>query len=51
MDDINIGMMEVTADTVEVVPFLLQELATIGIDINARKMVVLPPKGHAPSPE
>ena len=51
LDDISIGMMEITPDTVEVVPFLQRELANIGIAINPRKTVALPPKGHVPTPE
>ena len=34
LDDISIGMMEITPDTVEVVPFLQGELSNIRIAIN-----------------
>ena len=49
LDDISIGMMEITPDTVEVVPFLQRELSNIGIVINPSKTVALPPKGHVPT--
>ena len=51
LDDIIIGMIEITPDTVEVVPFLQRELPNIGIAINPSKTVTLPPKGHVPTPE
>ena len=51
LDDISIGMTEITPDTVEVVPFLQRKLANIGIAINPRKTVALPPKGRVPTPE
>ena len=44
-------MVEVTSDTVDVVPFLQRELASIGITMNPSKTVALSPKGHEPSPE
>ena len=50
LDDISIGMMEITPDTVEVVPFLQRELSNIGIEINPSKTFALPPKGHVPTP-
>ena len=34
LDYVGIGMMEITPDTVEVVPFLQRELSNIGIAIN-----------------
>ena len=46
LDGISIGTFEVTSDTVEVVSVLQRELASIGIAINPRKTVVLPPKGR-----
>ena len=49
LDDISIGMMKITPDTVEVVPFLQRELSNIGIAINTSKTVALPPKGHVPN--
>ena len=51
LEDISVGMMEITPDTVEVVHFLKRELANIGIAINPRKTVALPPKGRVPTPE
>ena len=52
LDDIRIGMVEVTGDAVGVVCFFLQrELANIGIAINTRITAALPPKGHTPTPE
>ena len=52
LGDTNVGMMEITPDTaVEVVPFLQRELPKIGIAMNPIKTVVLPPKGHIPTPE
>ena len=51
LDDINIGMVEITPDTVEMLPFLQRELFNIGIAINPSKTVALPPKGHVPTPE
>ena len=51
LDDISIGMMEITPDTVEVVPFLQRELSNIGVAINPSKTIALPPTGHIPTPE
>ena len=51
LDDISIGIMEITPDTVEVVLFLQRELFNIGIAINPSNTVALPPKGHVPTPE
>ena len=52
LDGISIGMIEITPDTVEVVPALLQrELSNISTAINPSKTVALPPKGHSPTPE
>ena len=50
LDDISIGMVQITPDTVGVVPFLMRELSSIGIAINPSKTVALPPKGHVPAP-
>ena len=44
LDDISIGMMEITPDSVEVVPFLQRELSNIGIAINPSKTVALRPR-------
>ena len=35
--------------TVRVVPFLQRELTNIGITVNAKKTVALPPKRHIPT--
>ena len=51
LEDTSIGKMEITPDTVGVVPFLQRELVNIGIAINPRKPVALPPKGHVSTPE
>ena len=51
LDDVIIGMVGVTSDTVDVVPFLQRELASIGIAMNPSITVALPPKGHVPSLE
>ena len=51
LDDISIGVSEITPDTVRVVPFLQHELCELGIAINPSKTVALPPKGHVPTPE
>ena len=51
LDDISIGMVQITPDTVGVVPFLMRELSNIGSAINPSKTVALPPKGHVPTPE
>ena len=51
LDYISIGMMEITPDTEEVVPFHQRERSNIGIAINPRKTVALHAKGHAPTPE
>ena len=37
MAERSVGMLEITSDTVEVVPFLQRELANICIAINPRK--------------
>ena len=42
LDDISIELMEITPDTVEVVPFLQRELSNIGIAINRSKAVAAP---------
>ena len=44
-------MVEVTSDTVEVVPFHQRELGSVGIAMNPSITVALPPKGHVPMPE
>ena len=44
-------MMEITPDTVEVVPSFQRELSNIGIAINPSKTVASPLKGHVDTPE
>ena len=51
LDDICIGMMKITPDTVELVLLLQRELSNIGVAINPSTMAALPPKGHIPTPE
>ena len=51
LDDVSIGMTEITPDTVEVVPLLQRELSNLSIAINPRKTFALPPKGHVPTPK
>ena len=51
LDDISIGMSEITSDTVMVVQFLQHELCEIGFDINPSKTIALPLKGHVPTPK
>lgn len=53
LDDISIGRMDDTADTVGGMPFFQQrELANIGIAaMNSSKTIDLPPKRHIPTPE
>ena len=51
MDDISLGLMGVTANTIRAITFLRRELDDIGIVVNPTKTVVLPPKGHAPTVE
>ena len=51
LDDISIGLIEITTDAVEVVPFLQREVFNIGVAINPSQTVTLPPKGHEPTPE
>ena len=46
LDDISIGMIEVTSDTVEAAPFLQPKLASISMAIIPRKTAVIPTKGH-----
>ena len=51
MDDISLGLMGITANTVRAFAFLRRELHDIGIVVNPAKTVALPPKGHAPTAE
>ena len=49
LDDVSIGMVEVTSDTVHILPFLPRGLACIGLAMNPSKTVPLHPKGHVPT--
>ncbi|CAN0489423.1 unnamed protein product, partial [Laminaria digitata] len=51
MDDISLGLMGITANTVRAFAFLRRELDDIGIAVSPAKTVALPPKGHAPTAE
>ena len=51
LDYVSIGMVEVTSDTVDVVPFLQRELASIGIAMSPSKTVAFATKGHVPTLE
>ena len=45
MDDVSLGLVGATADTVRAFVFLQRELEGIGIVVNTAKAVALPPKG------
>ena len=49
LDVVSIRMFELTSDTVDVVPILLELAISISIAMNPSKTVVLPPKGHVPA--
>ncbi|CAN0090495.1 unnamed protein product, partial [Laminaria digitata] len=51
MDDVSLGLMGITANTVRAIAFLLRKLDDIGIVVSHAKTVALPPKGHAPTAE
>ena len=52
MDDVSLGLREVTAYEVRTSVFLWLELSdNIGIVVNPVKTVALPPEGHAPTAE
>ncbi|CAN0519985.1 unnamed protein product [Laminaria digitata] len=51
MDDVSLGLMRITANTVRAFAFLRRELDDIGIVVSPAKTVALPPKGHAPTAE
>ncbi|CAN0521080.1 unnamed protein product, partial [Laminaria digitata] len=51
MDDVSLGFMGITANTVRAFAFLRRELDDIGIVVSPAKIVALPPKGHAPTAE
>ena len=46
MDDINVHLKEITAEAVQVLPDLVDELEAVGIVVNKRKSSALPPPGH-----
>ena len=47
MDDVSLGLMGMTANTIRAFTSLRRELENIGIVVNTSKTVDLPPKGHA----
>ncbi|CAN0290043.1 unnamed protein product, partial [Laminaria digitata] len=51
MDDVSLGLMGITANTVRAFAFLRRGLDDIGIVVSPAKTVALPPKGHAPTAE
>ncbi|CAN0596235.1 unnamed protein product, partial [Laminaria digitata] len=51
MDDVSLGFMGITANTVRAFAFLRRELDDIGIVVSPVKIVALPPKEHAPTVE
>ena len=51
MDDVSLGLMRITADTVRAFAFLRRELEGIGIVVNPAKTIALPPKEYAPTAE
>ena len=51
MDDVSLGLMRITADTVRAFAFLRRELEDIGIVVNPTKTIALPPKRCAPTVE
>ena len=51
MDDVSLGLTEITASTVRAIAFLRRELDDIGIVVNAAKTVELPPRMLAPMAE
>ena len=51
MNDVSLGLMGVTANTVRALSFLRRKPDDIGMVVNPSKTMVLPPKGRAPMPE
>ncbi|CAN0515098.1 unnamed protein product, partial [Laminaria digitata] len=51
MDDVSLGLMGISTNTVRAFAFLRRELDDIGIVVTPAKTVALPPKGHAPTAE
>lgn len=51
MDDVTLGLSGITASTARVVPFLRNELASIGFGSHPNTTMAFPPKGHIPTAE
>ena len=51
MDDVSLGLMGMTANTIRAFTSLRRELENIGIVVNTSKTVALPPNDHAPTAE
>ena len=51
MDDLSLGLIGITANTISAFAFLRRESEDIGIVVNTPKTVALPPKCHAPTTE
>ncbi|CAN0229242.1 unnamed protein product, partial [Laminaria digitata] len=51
MDDVSLGVMGITANTVRAFAFLRRDLDDIGSVVSPAITVTLPPKGHAPTAE
>ena len=51
MDDVSLGLMGVTSNTVRAFAFLRRELQDIDTVVNTAKTLALPPKEHAPTAE
>ena len=51
MNDVSVGLLRITANTIRAFAFLRRELEDIGIVVNTSKTVALSPKGHAPTAE
>ncbi|CAN0590314.1 unnamed protein product, partial [Laminaria digitata] len=51
MDDVSLGLMGITANTVRSFAFLRRELDDTGIVVSPAKTEALPPKGHAQTAE
>eukprot|EP00903_Cladosiphon_okamuranus_P019868 g18261.t1 len=46
MDDISLHFKNITAENIQVIPDLVDELEAVGIIVNRGKCAVLPPPGH-----
>ncbi|CAM9612988.1 unnamed protein product, partial [Laminaria digitata] len=51
MNDVSLGLMGITANTVRAFAFVRRELDGIGIVVSPAKTVAPPPKGHVPTAE